>query len=202
VLKNALKSLIYAIVMEHTKTILKEQMDWTTKFTNEVAIEYEKFMHLKTLDDDISPCANIDIMWHEMILDTKTYNDYCLKNHGQLIHHYPQNAVDDDKRNLRFKKTLILYSKTYNANPPNNVWELYQCMTCDNIKDKSFFNPSTCCNIIFCCKRCDVNVTVCPGCEIALAGITMNAPKKVKVKVKAPSKVRAPSKSINRRPKC
>jgi hypothetical protein len=158
----------FNIVMEHTKLVLSEEMKWTVSFTDQVFAEYEKFMHLKTLDDDISPCANIDIMWHEMILDTKTYNDYCLKNHGQFIHHYPQNAVDDDKRNLRFKKTLILYSKTYDMEPPHDVWQLYQCRTCDNIKDKSFFYTSECCNNLICCKRCKSDLQVCPACQTSL----------------------------------
>lgn len=36
-----------------------------------------------------SPSEEIDMAWHDFILDTKSYASYCDKRFGKFIHHVP-----------------------------------------------------------------------------------------------------------------
>ena len=64
-----------------------------------------------------SPSYLVDLAWHEFILFTKYYHQFCFNNFENFIHHTP-----DSKSNTSgYKFTLKCYEKRYGL-PPENIW--------------------------------------------------------------------------------
>lgn len=40
----------------------------------------------------MSPPATVDEAWHEFILHTKSYSEYCTHRYGRFIHHLPNSS--------------------------------------------------------------------------------------------------------------
>ena len=51
----------------------------------------------RSFHNECSPSDDIDILWHQILLDTEYYYNYCKKNFNLIIHHKPQNSLDDNK---------------------------------------------------------------------------------------------------------
>lgn len=109
--------------MEYAKKEVAVVECWTTKHANAVVKEFDRFMILKSIDDDISPCYDVDTLWHQVILDTGFYYKYCMDKFGKIIPHYPQNSKDIVKRTQRFAKTLQLYESIFKTAPPTAIWD-------------------------------------------------------------------------------
>lgn len=108
--------------MEYAKKEVAADEGWTAKHATAVAREFERFMVLKTIDDDISPSYDIDMLWHQLLLDTGFYYKYCMDKFGKIIPHYPQNSKDAAKRTARLAKTMALYKTAFGTTPPAAVW--------------------------------------------------------------------------------
>ena len=75
--------------------------------------EYKKFMVLKNISSDwdaemLSPAPAIDMAWHEHILDTANYREFC-EIFPQPVNHNPEGVFDVDEKFDRYRKTLGLY---------------------------------------------------------------------------------------------
>jgi len=87
--------------------------------SDSLILEMVKFLNLIHLTGQkISPSYVVDLAWHEFILFTRYYQQYCNENFNRFIHHTP--SANEDK-NL-YKKTLNLYKLHY-GKPPQNIWE-------------------------------------------------------------------------------
>ena len=65
---------------DRVKKYLRNILFWNEILINNVANEYEKFLYLLSISDcpqNMSPSDSIDIFWHQHILDTKNYYNYC-----------------------------------------------------------------------------------------------------------------------------
>ena len=67
----------------------------------------------------LTPSHLVDLVWHEFILFTRLYHNYCQKEFGRFIHHQPGGEDNENKRN--FKKTLQLYC-LYIGEPSAHFW--------------------------------------------------------------------------------
>jgi hypothetical protein len=45
----------------------------------------------------LSPDPQTDAAWHEFILHTQIYSEYCMRRFGSFIHHIPTSPLQDDK---------------------------------------------------------------------------------------------------------
>ena len=79
-------------------------MDVVRRFASTKAISdsdaLEIFSELERFLDDACtvkrvPTKQIDDAWHEFILHTRDYADYCMRRFGKFIHHVPELAVSD-----------------------------------------------------------------------------------------------------------
>lgn len=57
------------------------------------------FVQLETFlgsasNTDLEPTQEIDEAWHEFILHTELYEEYCFSKFGRFIHHIPQTPLD------------------------------------------------------------------------------------------------------------
>ena len=117
--------------MEFAKNQVKLKFGWSTEYTNKVVLEFERFLLLKKDYEDCSPSDDVDAFWHQVILDTRFYFEYCMDKFGGMIHHSPQNALDQEARVGRLHNTLKLYRQVFKEEPDPDVW-YNEGETCDN----------------------------------------------------------------------
>eukprot|EP01038_Epipyxis_sp_PR26KG_P011501 gene11501-15406_t len=110
--------------MEYAKRKVAEANNFEPEFIEVVFKEWERFMILKSNNDDISPPDDVDRLWHQIILDTKLYTYYCEQHFGKIIHHDPSNSEDQEARIERLNFTLCLYRSFFKENPhPKIIYE-------------------------------------------------------------------------------
>lgn len=84
-------------------------------------IECLKFLHLIGVKKQkLTPSLKVDLAWHEFILFTRTYHQFCSTEFGRYIHHQP--GGDEKQNRHQFKNTLMLYALTFGT-PPIDIWE-------------------------------------------------------------------------------
>lgn len=84
----------------------------------------------------LSPSLMVDLAWHEFVLCTKYYADFCQSQFGRFIHHTP--GGDEGVNQQQFKKTIQLYILHF-GEPDNQFWGDFaheewtdaQCGTCN-----------------------------------------------------------------------
>lgn len=97
-----------------------EGYGWSAIEANEAEIEYKRFLALKRTypDKDIVPHKDVDIFWHQHILDTEKYAQDCDEIFGYFLHHYPYFGMNgpQDEQNLMdaFEETKQLYADHFN----------------------------------------------------------------------------------------
>src|SRR5688572_7704030 len=85
-------------------TRLAKENFWTKNFTKRAVLEYKKFMYLAAKADMmVSPAAVVDIVWHEHLTFTKSYQEFC-DVLGKQIQHVPSTHARDDFERFRIAK--------------------------------------------------------------------------------------------------
>jgi hypothetical protein len=110
--------------MEFAVRKVQQRYNWTAEHTAMVEREWHRFLILKSLDefDQFSPCDDVDALWHQIILNTRYYADYCHNQFHKMIHHDPENAEDQDARKLRLELTLEAYCDRFGEEPVGAIW--------------------------------------------------------------------------------
>lgn len=109
---------------------LENENYWTKDFTELAILEYKKFMYLAaTSDMMVSPSGIIDIVWHQHLLFTQSYETFCAVA-GKRIQHVPSTHNREDFQKFRQAKerTQQFYEETF-GNPPSEIW------ACDTMYD-------------------------------------------------------------------
>jgi hypothetical protein len=104
-------------------TRLANENFWTKEFTDQAILEYKKFMYLaSTCDFMVSPSEIIDIVWHQHLIFTQSYQDFC-NILGKQIQHIPSthNKEDFEKFRQAKERTIKLYEKDF-GKQPKNIW--------------------------------------------------------------------------------
>jgi len=101
---------------------------WSEEKLDLAEQEYRRFMALCLAypDEAIVPCALVDQMWHQHILDTAAYRDDCDRVFGHFYDHYPYFGLNgpEDAANLEraYDITLTLYELNYGPTP-EGAWQ-------------------------------------------------------------------------------
>ncbi len=151
--------------MDFAKEQTKKRNFWTNEYADKIFSEYERFMVLKNIDEECSPSDDIDSLWHQIILDTELYWNYCTEKFNKIIHHKPQNSIDQHARKLRLEKTIGLYKNIFNEEPDKIVWETLYCGICSELVKKNYFFSTNCCDNSNNCKKCLKKIKSCPNCD-------------------------------------
>lgn len=104
-------------------------------------LEMKRFLILSSIIKDVSMYSSeVDIIWHEMLLFTKEYEDFCLKFKGSFIHHRPNTTIIPPSRDAEEKRALfdLIYSLLFQINPQNSV--LLKPFFCFNLNDEVMFS--------------------------------------------------------------
>ena len=105
---------------------LSRKLKWKTAFALRVIGEYKKFVYLGVVSSSpVTPSKVIDQVWHEHLLFTKAYRDFCKEVIGQDFDHAPELIPIEDQTlifNDQYLDTLALYNTEFNAEPPADIW--------------------------------------------------------------------------------
>jgi hypothetical protein len=103
---------------------LAKENYWTQHFTAKAILEYRKFMYLAaTSDFMVSPSPVIDDVWHQHLIHTQSYNEFC-KLLGKRIEHIPSTRSEADRNRFEQAKqrTHELYQTTF-GKAPAAIWQ-------------------------------------------------------------------------------
>ena len=96
---------------------------WTKEFTGQAILEYRKFMYLAaTSDFMVSPSEIVDNVWHQHLIFTQSYQDFCSLL-GKQVQHIPSthNKSDFQKFKQAKERTIQFYERDFGQQPPN-IW--------------------------------------------------------------------------------
>jgi hypothetical protein len=108
--------------LQNTKLRLKNKFHWDDDFVNGAVNEYCRFLFLRKNFPDRSICPGfcVDEVWHDHILHTKNYIDFCEKMFGEYLHHIPKDLTTNDEFDPT--QTIELYTQLYGCPPPTAYW--------------------------------------------------------------------------------
>lgn len=67
--------------------------------------------------------SKVDNMWHNFILFTKDYAQFCQKNAGEFMHHAPTIGEQDrTETKLKLRDFVSKYQETFGEKPLSEVW--------------------------------------------------------------------------------
>ena len=105
---------------------IARKLDWKHLFTLRAIREYKKFIYLGAVSDFVvTPSKIIDQVWHEHLLFTKAYRDFCSDVLGFSFDHNPELIPMTDQTgtfNAQYLDTLELYKKEFGIEPPEDIW--------------------------------------------------------------------------------
>lgn len=100
---------------------------WSENFTIRAIEEYKKFMFLATISDKmVSPSEIIDIVWHQHLIFTKSYSQFC-DLLGKKIEHIPSTNNTEDQP--RFRQAKIHANKLYEEHFGEQDTEIWSATT-------------------------------------------------------------------------
>ena len=112
---------------------------WTQNFTRQAILEYKKFMYLAAVSDMmVSPSEIVDTVWHQHLIFTKSYSEFC-QILGKQIQHIPSTHNKDDfqKFKLAKERTTKLYETTF-GKQPESIWNHANPYESLNLKKSNF----------------------------------------------------------------
>lgn len=121
-------------------TRLANENFWTKDFTELAILEYKKFMYLATTSEFmVSPSEIVDTVWHQHLIFTQSYQDFC-NIIGKQIQHIPSthNKEEFEKFRQAKERTKKFYTNIF-GEQPNVIWEyndMYGSLNLDKAKFK------------------------------------------------------------------
>lgn len=121
-------------------TRLARENNWTINFTTGAILEYKKFMYLAaTADFMVSPSEIIDVVWHQHIIFTQSYTDFC-NTLGKRIEHVPstRNRQEFEIFKTAKEQTNKSYVEIF-GEQPRQYWDyadMYQPLFLDKARIK------------------------------------------------------------------
>ncbi len=103
---------------------LAKEQKWTLDFTQRAVLEYKKFMYLAaTSDHMVSPSEIVDQVWHQHLIFSRSYSDFCSVL-GKEIQHIPSthNRSEIKKFKAASERTKDLYFKHFGSEPCD-IWD-------------------------------------------------------------------------------
>jgi len=121
-------------------TRLARENSWTLNFTKDAVLEYKKFMYLAaTADAMVSPSEIVDVVWHQHLIFSQSYNEFC-NLIGKRIEHVPSthNREDYEKFAQAKERTKKLYVNEFGEQPEQywNFSNIYAPLALEKAKYK------------------------------------------------------------------
>ncbi len=114
----------------------EEGKGWEPEYADAVETKYRRYlaMYLMFPERKIVPNKEVDVFWHQHILDTRAYAKDCDTVFGHFLHHFPYFGMrgEKDAQNLQscFTATCNLYAELFDeAYVPEFATEAQSCGT-------------------------------------------------------------------------
>ena len=107
-------------------TRLAYENKWPVRFTEKAILEYKKFMYLAaTADGMVAPSAIVDIVWHQHLIFTQSYNAFC-EVLGKKVEHIPSTHSRKEADHLAQanERTTNLYKEAFGEQPAE-IWQVH-----------------------------------------------------------------------------
>lgn len=105
---------------------LARKHHWKNQFALRALSEYKKFVYLGLVSDfQVTPSKIIDVVWHEHMLFTKAYRDFCTDVINAPFDHYPELISLPGQTGIfqaQYHDTVNLYRTEFNTAPPPGIW--------------------------------------------------------------------------------
>src|SRR5687768_11716455 len=105
---------------------LARKRGWTNGFALRAIAEYKKFVYLGvTSDSPVTPSKHVDQVWHQHLLFTKAYREFCTDVLERDFDHHPELVPVDTQTETfseQYEDTLRLYVAEFNRLPPKDIW--------------------------------------------------------------------------------
>ena len=105
---------------------LARKLGWKTGFALRAIGEYKKFVYLGvTSDFSVTPPKVIDQVWHEHLLFSRPYREFCRDILGRDFDHNPELVplrAQTDRFEAQYDATLDLYDEEFDTEPPQDIW--------------------------------------------------------------------------------
>lgn len=99
---------------------------WSTHFALRAIDEYRKFVFLGVTGEGIvTPSKVIDTVWHEHLLFTRAYREFCRDVLRRDFDHHPELLPSEEQTAVyaqQFATTLARYRVEFNVIPPWDIW--------------------------------------------------------------------------------
>ena len=121
-------------------TRLANEQNWTKAFTVLAIEEYKKFMYLAATSDlMVSPSETVDKVWHQHLIFTQSYRDFC-NILGKQVQHIPSthDKADFQKFKQAKERTTELYERDFGVQP-KGIWgfhDMFDSLNLDRAKLK------------------------------------------------------------------
>lgn len=95
--------------------------------TAELQKETLRYLYLTSKGKQMYSCLSsaVDEYWHELILHTQIYSEYCKDNYGGMIHHLPEsysNLQELTRAQKSYSEFLEDYQAEFSEQPPAHIW--------------------------------------------------------------------------------
>jgi len=105
---------------------LARKLKWPTRLALQAIEEYKKFIFLGMVSESaVTPPKVIDQVWHEHILFSRAYRDFCRDILGREFDHHPELIATDAQTSVfqsQYDATLALYEREFGYPPPAAIW--------------------------------------------------------------------------------
>src|SRR6476646_1218252 len=105
---------------------LQKKLHWSSPFSLRTIGEYRKFLYLGVVADfEVTPSKVIDQVWHEHLLFTRAYDQFCHEVLGRPFEHFPELVSTGEQTSTfasQYQATLDLYEEEFDMAPPPDIW--------------------------------------------------------------------------------
>ena len=105
---------------------ISHKLGWRMPFALRAIDEYRKFVYLGIVSDtQVTPPKVIDQVWHEHLLFSKAYREFCHEVLGRDFDHHPELLPTPGQTEVfeaQYAATLALYETEFNVRPPSDIW--------------------------------------------------------------------------------
>jgi hypothetical protein len=99
---------------------------WRKSFALKAISEYKKFVYLGVVSNfHVTPSKIIDVVWHEHLLFTRAYREFCDGVINYQFDHNPElvpMADETGRFNAQYLDTIEFYFSEFGYEPPTDIW--------------------------------------------------------------------------------
>lgn len=107
---------------------LSRKLGWSPEFALKAIDEYRKFVFLGNVGTmSVTPSKVIDQVWHEHLLFSRAYREFCRDVLRRDFDHNPElvpTTGQTDVFQAQYLETLDAYRAEFNREPPADVWSI------------------------------------------------------------------------------